>query len=68
MRLRALDLEGSQFEFEADGLLGRCIQHECEHLDGNTFLRNLSGLKRSIVKRRIRKRIKDGDWVAAPAS
>jgi peptide deformylase len=68
VRLRALDLDGNEFELEADDLLGRCIQHECEHLDGNTFLRNLSGLKRSIVKRRIRKRIKDGDWVAAPAS
>ncbi|NIM01608.1 MAG: peptide deformylase [Acidobacteria bacterium] len=68
VRLRALDLDGTEFEFEADDLLGRCIQHECEHLEGKTFLRNLSGLKRSIVKRRIRKRIKDGDWVAAPAS
>jgi peptide deformylase len=64
VRLRALDLEGEAFEFEADGLLGRCIQHECEHLEGHTFLRNLSGLKQGIVKRRIRKRIKDDDWVA----
>ncbi len=67
VRVRALDLEGAPFELEADGLLGRCIQHECEHLDGHTFLRNLSGLKRGIVKRRIRKRIQDGDWVAASA-
>lgn len=64
VRLRALDLKGAAFEFEADGLLGRCIQHECEHLDGHTFLRNLSGLKQGIIKRRIRKRIKDDDWVA----
>ena len=64
VRVRALDREGAPFELEADGLLGRCIQHECEHLDGHTFLRNLSGLKRGIIKRRIRKRIKDGDWVA----
>ncbi len=64
VRLRALDLYGTTFEFEADGLLGRCIQHECEHLDGHTFLRNLSGLKQGIVKRRIRRRIMDGDWVA----
>ncbi len=67
VRVRALDLEGAPFELEADGLLGRCIQHECEHLDGHTFLRNLSGLKRGILKRRIRKRIKDGDWVATSA-
>ena len=67
VRVRALDLDGAAFELEADGLLGRCIQHECEHLDGHTFLRNLSGLKRGIVKRRIRKRIQDGDWVATSA-
>lgn len=67
VRVRALDLEGVPFELEADDLLGRCIQHECEHLDGHTFLRNLSGLKRGIVKRRIRKRIQDEDWVAASA-
>ena len=67
VRVRALDLEGAPFELEADGLLGRCIQHECEHLDGHTFLRNLSGLKRGIVKRSIGKRIKDGDWVATSA-
>ena len=67
VRVRALDLEGAAFELEVDGLLGRCIQHECEHLDGHTFLRNLSGWKRGIVKRRIRKRIQDGDWVATSA-
>jgi len=67
VRVRALDLDGEPFELEAEGLLGRAIQHECEHLDGHTFLRNLSGLKREIVKRKIRKRIKAGDWAAASA-
>ena len=64
IKLRALDLDGELYELEADGLLGRCIQHECEHLDGHTFLRNLSSLKREMVKRRIRKRIKAGEWDA----
>ena len=62
VRVRALDLDGEPFELEADGLFGRCIQHECEHLDGHTFLRNLSGLKREMIKRRIRKQIKAGEW------
>jgi peptide deformylase len=66
--LRATGLDGEVFECEAEGLLGRCIQHECEHLDGHTFLRNLSGLKRELVKRKIRKRIKDGEWLAPPVS
>lgn len=65
VRVRALGIDGESFELEADGLLGRCIQHECEHLDGHTFLRNLTGLKRETIKRKIRRRIKAGDWVAA---
>jgi peptide deformylase len=61
----ALDLDGNPFEVTADGLMARVILHEIEHLDGQTFLRNVSSLKRELVKRQIKKRIKAGDWVAA---
>ena len=47
--------------------LARAIQHECEHLDGKTFIDGLSGLKRDLLKRKIKKRIKAGDWVSANA-
>lgn len=60
----ALGLDGDRFERSADGLMARAILHEVEHLDGHTFLRNVSSLKREILKRQIRKRIKTGDWVA----
>ncbi len=66
--VEALDLEGRPFRLEAEGLLARVIQHEVEHLEGKTFLRNLSPLKREAVKRQIRKRIEAGDWVAAGVS
>jgi peptide deformylase len=66
VRVEALDLDGEQRIVEAEGLMARVILHECEHLDGFTFLRNLSSLKRELVKRRIKKRIKSGDWVAEP--
>lgn len=62
--VEALDLDGNPFALETQGLLARVLQHECEHLDGQTFLRNVSPLKRELVKKRIRKRIKNGDWVA----
>ena len=65
--VEAQDLDGRPFELEAEDLLARAIQHECEHLDGQVFLRNLSSLKRELVRREIRKRIKAGDWTAAPA-
>ena len=62
MRVTALDLDGKEFELAAEGLLARAILHECEHLKGHVFLRNVSSLKREHVKRQIRKRIKAGDW------
>ena len=49
---------------EAEDFLARAMLHEFEHLDGNVFLRTISSLKREIVKRKIKKRIKAGDWVA----
>ena len=62
--VEALDTDGNPFALDAEGLLARVIQHECEHLDGHTFLRSVSSLKRELTKRQIKKRIKAGDWVA----
>lgn len=64
--VEAIDLDGRPFRITADGLLARAIQHEIEHLDGKTFLQNLSSLKRELVKRQIKKRMKAGDWVSVP--
>ena len=36
-RARFFDLDGEEWEIEGDGLLGRCLQHECDHLDGVTM-------------------------------
>lgn len=44
--VRALDREGSPVEVEGSGLLGRCIQHEVDHLHGKLFIDHLSFLKR----------------------
>ena len=46
MRVRALDIEGKPFEIEATELLGRCLQHEIDHLHGKLFIDYLSVLKR----------------------
>lgn len=37
-RVRALDLEGNEVEYAGDGLLGRVLQHEIDHLDGLLLL------------------------------
>jgi peptide deformylase len=65
--VEAFDLDGERRLVTAEGLLARAILHECEHLDGQTFLRNVSPLKRELVKKRIRKLIKAGEWVEATA-
>jgi peptide deformylase len=65
--VEAFDLEGQLRLVSAEGLLARAILHECEHLDGHTFLRNVSPLKRELVKKRIRKLMKSGDWVEVTA-
>lgn len=52
VRVRALDLDGKEFEIEAGDLLGRCLQHEIDHLHGKLFLDYMSVLKkRSALKK-----------------
>lgn len=53
--IRAQDLNGQPWEFTAEELLARCFCHEIDHLDGILFIDKLSPLKRSLVKRKLRK-------------
>ncbi|WP_420472780.1 peptide deformylase [Noviherbaspirillum sp. ST9] len=55
VKVRAYDLEGKQFEVEADGLLAVCIQHEMDHLKGKVFVEYLSPLKRNRIKTKLQK-------------
>jgi peptide deformylase len=55
VKVRALNLDGESFEIEADGLLGVCLQHEMDHLDGKVFVEYLSRLKLSRIKAKISK-------------
>lgn len=65
--VEATDLDGRPFSLTGEGLMARAVCHEIDHLDGRTFLESVSPLKREITKRQIRKRIKNGEWVAAAA-
>jgi peptide deformylase len=55
IRVRAMDLDGKPFEFDADGLLAVCIQHEIDHLDGKLFVDYLSELKRQRIRKKLDK-------------
>lgn len=61
-RVRAQNVKGETFELEAEELLSRAIQHETDHLNGVLFLAHLSPLKRDMIRRKIRKLQKAGEW------
>jgi len=60
--VRAQDIDGTEFRLDVMDLEARCAAHETDHLDGELFIDYLSPLKRDLVKRKIKKRIKHGDW------
>ncbi len=55
VKVRALDVEGKQFELTADGMMAVCIQHEIDHLKGFVFVEYLSPLKRNRIKNKMLK-------------
>ena len=62
VRVRAQDEKGKWFEMDGSDLLARCFQHEIDHVDGMLFIFRMSGLKRELSLRKIRKMQRDGEW------
>ena len=56
IRVRAKDEHGAMFEYDAEGLLAVCIQHEMDHLQGKVFVEYLSPLKRARLAAKLRKK------------
>ncbi|WP_395140437.1 peptide deformylase [Schlegelella aquatica] len=54
--VKALDRDGREYRFDADGLLAVCVQHEMDHLMGKVFVEYLSPLKRNRIKTKMLKR------------
>ena len=59
---RGHDLNGRQYEIEGIELEGRCLLHETDHCDGILYVNRITPLKREIVKRKVRKLQKAGEW------
>jgi len=55
VKVRALGLDGKPREFDADGLLALCIQHEMDHLEGKVFVEYLSRLKQTRIRAKLQK-------------
>jgi peptide deformylase len=60
--VRGLDLDGRERVYEGTELLARAFCHEVDHIDGLLFVDRLSPLKRDLLKRKLRKKAKAGDW------
>ena len=55
IRLKFLDLDGKAQERELEALWATCAQHELDHLDGKLFIDYLSGIKRTMITRKMKK-------------
>ena len=65
--IEALDLQGTIRRLEGKELLARAFNHEIDHLRGWLFIEHLSPLKRRLIKKKVQKRIRAGDWDLSPA-
>jgi peptide deformylase len=60
--VRAQTVTGETFELRGEDLLARAFCHEIDHLHGVLFIQHLSMLKRDLIRRKIKKMKKQGEW------
>jgi len=60
--LKAYNEKGEAVELTGEELLARAFEHEVDHLNGKLFINHLSTLKRDIIRRKIKKMQKAGEW------
>jgi peptide deformylase len=60
--IKAQNAKGEFFEIRGEDLLARAFCHEIDHLNGILFIQHLSMLKRDLIKRKIKKLKKQGEW------
>jgi peptide deformylase len=60
--VRAQDPAGEFFEKTGEDLLARAFLHETDHLYGKLYISHISALKRDLIRRKVRKLVKAGEW------
>lgn len=60
--IQAQDARGETFEMTGEDLLARAFQHETDHLFGRLYISHISRLKRDLIRRKVRKLRKAGEW------
>jgi peptide deformylase len=60
--VRARNVKGETFETSGEELLARAYCHEIDHLNGRLYISHVSALKRDLIRRKVRKLVKAGEW------
>jgi peptide deformylase len=60
--MKAQNSKGEWFEMTGEDLLARAFQHEIDHLNGKLYIKHISALKRDLIKRKVKKLVKAGEW------
>jgi peptide deformylase len=60
--VRAQDSKGEMFETTGENLLARAFVHEIDHLNGRLYISHVSALKRDLIRRKVKKLAKAGEW------
>jgi peptide deformylase len=60
--VRAQNVKGESFEMIGEELLARAFCHEIDHLHGRLYILHVSTLKRDLIRRKVRKLVKAGEW------
>lgn len=60
--LKAIDINGKEIQKEFEDFPARVIQHEIDHLNGKMIVDHVSSLKRQLVRKEIKKLVKNGEW------
>ena len=56
-RVEGINLDGEPITVEGTGIMARCLQHECDHLDGTVYLDRLQKETRRAAMRELRARL-----------
>ncbi len=62
VRVVGQDINGREIEIFGEGLLARALAHEIDHINGILYLDRISSFRREMIKRKIKKLIKAGEW------
>lgn len=52
-------MDGKVLELNCNGLLARCLQHECDHLNGVLFVDRVSSAQKVTLRNKLKKLLED---------